>query len=354
MKNNFTLLLIFSLMSFHGFAQKNQIKAAQVEFTSGNLDMALNVLNKTEYLIFNSLEEDKYDFYLLKGKVLSAIANKNINMPTNSMLAVDAYKTLIATEAEFSKSKLTPEAKIAIKTITDNLEKSAMDDAKANKHIDCAQKMGYLYDMNPKDTTKLFFSASYYMMAKNYDLAIKNYEKLSSMNFSGKEPYYYATDKIGKNEVQFVTKAERDLSVSSGTSEKPRNELLPSKKKEIYVNMAYIYNNKNDAANSEKLYKKIIELDPKNSDAYLRIAYIKTDIKKEYSDKMGVLGTSDADMKQYDELKIKRDNITKEAISYLEKAFDIDPKSIDISKLLLSLYRSLDMTDKYNALKAKM
>ena len=51
---------------------------------------------------------------------------------------------------------------------------------------------------------------------------------------------------------------------------------------------------------------------------------------------------------------IKKHNLIKKAISYLEKGNAEIPKDQDISKLLLNLYRSLDMTAEYNALKARI
>jgi hypothetical protein len=83
------------------------------------------------------------------------------------------------------------------------------------------------------------------------------------------------------------------------------------------------------------------------------LAYVKLDKKKEIADKIALLGTSAEDMKKYDELKIKKDEEVKVAVGYLEKALTLEPSNKDISKLLLNLYRSLDMTDKYEALKAK-
>jgi hypothetical protein len=45
------------------------------------------------------------------------------------------------------------------------------------------------------------------------------------------------------------------------------------------------------------------------------------------------------------------DDVVKEAISYLENA--IEPKNTIVSDLLLKLYRSMDLTAEYNALKAR-
>jgi hypothetical protein len=353
MKSKFMMLPTVLFISVFGFSQKNQIKEAQTNFDSGNFQMSMNILNKAEYLVVNAPIEDKIEFFFLKGKTMTAMANKNIEVAKNLSSAVSSYRDLIATEDESGKIKYSVQAKASIRDIKDNLEKSALEDASANKYSDCANKMNYLYDMDTRDTLKLFYTASYNMLAKDYDNAIKNYEKLSTLNFSGKGMNYYATNKSTKKETLFISKNDRDVSVSAGTHEKPRNEISPPKKMEILKNMAFIYTTKNDGVNAENYYKKIIELDPKYSDAYIRIAYIKLDKKKSLMDDMAALGTSDADMKKYDALKIKKDNLIKEAIPYLEKVNVLEPQNTDSIKLLLNSYRALDMTAEFTALKAK-
>jgi tetratricopeptide (TPR) repeat protein len=353
MKSKFIMLPTVLLMSLFGFSQKTQIKEAQTNFDSGNFQMSMNILKKVEYLIVNAPIEDKIEFFFLKGKTATAMANKNIELIKNSSEAVLAYKDLIISEDESGKIKYSTQAKASIREVKENLEKSAYEDASVNKHSDCANKMYSLYEMDPKDTLKLFYTASYHLLAKDYDNAIKNYDQLRLLNFSGKGMNYFATNKATKKETSFVSKNDRDLSISSGNYEKPRNEMSPSRKLDILKNIAFIYSTKNDVGNAENYYKKIIELDPKYSDAYLRIAYIKLDKKKSLMDDMATLGTSDADMKKYDALKIKKDAIIKEAIPYLEKINSLEPQNLDYVKLLLNAYRSLDMTAEHATLKAK-
>ena len=69
---------------------------------------------------------------------------------------------------------------------------------------------------------------------------------------------------------------------------------------------------------------------------------------------MNKLGTSTKDMKRYDDLKKKREDLFKSAIPYLQKAVELDPKNSDVSKTLLGVYSALEMTAEYKALKAKI
>lgn len=354
MRSKFVILATVLLVSVCGLAQKNQIKAAQGQLNSGNPQGALTTLKATEYLIVNAADEDKSDFYFLKAKVFLTLADKNIASAENLSLAVSTYEELIAEEVAYGNLKYAVQARAAIKEIKNNLENSAISDSNSGKYIDCAGKMYYLFQMDKKDTLKLFYAASNYVNAKNYDLALKHYKELTQLNYSGAGMEYYATNKKTNTEELFSSLASRDASVKEGTHEKSRNFMAPSKRTEIYKNMGYIYSEKGDLDSAEKCYKKIIEFDPKNLNAYIDLAYLKQDSRKKLVDEMSALGTSPNDMKVYEELRVKKDGIIKSAVFYLEKANQMDSKNVEVSKMLLNSYRALDMTTEYNALKARM
>ncbi|MNR40189.1 hypothetical protein D3C85_1584530 [compost metagenome] len=84
------------------------------------------------------------------------------------------------------------------------------------------------------------------------------------------------------------------------------------------------------------------------------MAYLKLQVKKDLADEIAALGTSAVEMQQYDKLNAKKDDITRSAIPYLKKALSLEPKNTDATKSLLGIYRSLDMTTEYNALKGSM
>ena len=68
---------------------------------------------------------------------------------------------------------------------------------------------------------------------------------------------------------------------------------------------------------------------------------------------MNKLGTSPADEKKYQVLRIKRQDLLKGALPYLEKAEELFTGDADIKSTLLNVYNALDMTEKAKALKAK-
>jgi tetratricopeptide (TPR) repeat protein len=354
MKRKFVILSIVLLINVGVNAQKAQIKEAQSVFSSGKTQDALGILKKAEYLIVNASDEDKSDFYFLKGNVLKDLATKNIDAANNFSLASEAYQELIRAENEVGKYKFTLQANTALKAMKSQLVNGAISDYNAKKYTESAEKSYKVYLFDKKDTLNLFNAASASMVAKDYDSAIKYYEELRKLNYSGKRIIYYATNKKTKEEDAFVSAGARDSGIQATLYEKPRDEFSSSKKLEINKNLAYIYLERNDFAKSEVCYNTVLELDPKYIDAYINLAFGKLESKKALVDQMAALGNTPKEMQQYDELKIKKDDVVKSAIPYLKKALDIDPKNQDVIKSLLGVYRSLDMTVEYNALKASM
>ncbi|PKB14997.1 tetratricopeptide repeat protein [Flavobacterium sp. 5] len=354
MKRKFVILSIVLLINVGMNAQKAQIKEAQTVFSSGKSQDALGILKKTEYLIVNANDEDKSDFYFLKGNALKDLASKNVDAANNFSLASEAYQELIKSENEVGKYKFTLQANTALKEMKSKLVNGAVDDYKTGKYKESAEKSYKVYLFDKRDTLNLFNAASSSMTAKDYDSAITYYEELKKVNYSGKGIIYYATNKKTKEEDAFISAGARDSGILATLYEKPRDAFSPSKKLEINKNLAYIYLEKNDFVKAEICYNKVLELDPRYIDAYINLAYVKLESKKSLVDQMSALGNTPKEMQQYDELKSKKDNLVKSAIPYLKKALDIDPKNQDVIKSLMGVYRSLDMTNEYNALKATM
>lgn len=354
MKKKLKILSMLLLINVAAFAQKDQIKEAQSLFDKGKSQESLAILNKTEYLILNAPDEDKSDFYFLKGNVLKDLAVKNIDAANNFTLASQSYQDVFLYENESGKFKYTVKANMALKEMKSSLVNGAMADFKAEKYKESAEKSFKVYLFDKKDTLNLVNAAASSVNAKDYDSAIKYYEILKKINFSGKGVLYYATNKKTKEEDVFISPKARESAILQGLYEKPRTESVPSKKIEVNNNLAYSYLEKKDYAKAETVYNYVLELDPNYIDAYINLAYLKLQVKKDLADEIASLGNSAADMQKYDKLNARKDDITRSAIPYLKKALTIEPKNTDAAKTLLGVYRSLDMTNEYNALKSSM
>ena len=422
MKGKYVLLASALLISVATFAQKDQIKAAEKALKGGKSQEAVTILMEAESLIANAPDAEKAQFFFVKGNALLDLANKNVDANTNLSLAAKAYQDLIAAEKVSGKVKFSTQAAASITDIKFKLINGAIADSKVDKHSDSAKKLYDAYLLDKKDTINLYYAASTYVNAKEYDKALELYDNLKTLNYSGKGTSYFAVNKLTTQEDFFTTAQERDRMVKLGTHEKPRTEVVPSKRGEIYKNMALILvekgkteeakkaisearlanpedtsltlteanlyletkdfdmykkliaevleKNPNDVelifnlgvlsanakntAEAEKYYKRVIEINPKYINAYINLAAMKLENEKVIIDEMNKLGTSAKDMKRYDELKKKREELFKATIPYLEKAVELDSKNSDVSKTLLGVYSALEMTAEYKALKAKM
>jgi tetratricopeptide (TPR) repeat protein len=123
---------------------------------------------------------------------------------------------------------------------------------------------------------------------------------------------------------------------------------------EVIYNLGVLSAKANNLIEAENFYTKAISIDPKDIKAYIDLYVLKLESIKPINEDMYKLGTSPIEMKKYDMLKAKKEEIYKSTIPYLKKAIEIDPKDIEISQSLLSVYNALEMTAEYNELKAKL
>ena len=422
MKSKYVILASALLISIVAFAQKDQIKAAEKALKSGNPQEAVTILQGAEAASATAPDSEKAQYFFVKGNAHLELANKKVDEGKNLSLAAKSFQDLVAVEKTSGKDKYSTQATTSIIAIKFKLLNSAIADTKANKDLDGAQKLYDAYLLDVKDTINLYYAASTYVNAKDYATALKLYSELKTLNYSGKGTSYLATNKLTGQEDLYNTAKERDFAVKIGTHEKPKTEAIPSKRGEVYKNIALILvqdgkieeakkavndarkanpednslilteanlyletkdfetykklvaealeKNPNDAdlvfnlgvisanaknlADADKYYKRVIEINPKYANAYINLAALKLDDEKPIIDEMNKLGTSDKDMKRYNVLKTKREDLFKSTIPYLQKAYELEPTNIDIAKTLLNVYSALEMMPESKELKAKI
>jgi tetratricopeptide (TPR) repeat protein len=240
MKSKYVILASALLISVATFAQKDQIKAAEKALKGGNSQEAISQLKGAELLIANATESEKAQYHFVKGNALLDLANKNIETGANLVLAAKSYQESVAIEKAAGKDKYSTQANAAIIEIKYKLLNSAIEDSKIDKHAEGAKKLYEAYLLDKKDTINLYYAASTYINAKDYDSALKLYYDLKNLNYSGKATNYLAINKLTSQEDLFTTVTERDRVVKMGTHENPRTEVMPSKRGEIYKNITLI------------------------------------------------------------------------------------------------------------------
>ncbi|MCZ8198538.1 MAG: tetratricopeptide repeat protein [Flavobacterium sp.] len=421
MKSKYVLLASALLISVSNFAQKNEIKAAEKALKSGNAAEARTLLQQAEPLLTAATDAEKAQFLFVKGNIALDLATKNIETSKNLSEAAKAFQDLIAAEKATGKSKYTSQATTSISDIKNKLVNSAVEKGTAKNYKEAAALLKQVYDLDTTDLEKLYYAASYAVNGGDYETSLAYYNELKNKNYSGEGTSYYAKSLITDQEEMFGTKAERDKMVMLKSHKEPRDEKIPSKKGEIYKNIALIYvqqgkneeakkslsearaanpddtslamaeadlylkledytmykkivtevleKNPNDAdllynlgvissktngADAEAYYKRAIAIKPDYTNAYLNLAILKLDGEKTIIDEMNKLGTSEKDNKRYEVLKSKREGVFKEALPYLEKAYQLNPANEDVSATLLNVYGALEMTAEKKALKAKL
>lgn len=422
MKSKYVILASALLISVATFAQKDQIKAAEKALKAGNSQEAIVILQGAESLSATAPDNEKAQYFFVKGNAYLDLANKKVEEGKNLSLAAKAYQDLMAVEKASGKVKYSAQATTSIIDIKYKLITSAIADSKVDKHVEGGKKLYDAYLLDKKDTINLYYSASTYVNGKDYATALKMYEELKTLNYSGKGTSYLAMNKLTGQEDLYTTAKERDLAVKLGTHEKPKTEAIPSKRGEIYKNIALILvqdgkteeakkaisdarkanpedtslilteanlyletkdfetykkliaealeKNPNDvdlifnlgvlsanaknAVDAEKYYKKVIEINPNYINGYINLAALKLENEKVIIDEMNKLGTSAKDMKRYEVLKTKREELFKGVIPFLQKAVEIDSNNLDVAKTLLNVYSALEMTTEYKALKEKI
>lgn len=151
--------------------------------------------------------------------------------------------------------------------------------------------------------------------------------------------------------------SEANLYFQMGNKDKFKELLQEATQKdpnnpELQFNLGVMSQESGDFDSAKKYYDRAIELDPTYTNAEINMAAMILDQEKDLIEEMNSLGSSPADNKRYDELKLQRSEIYKSAIPYLEAVLKTDPSNIDAAKTLMNIYSATGDTVKFKAMKA--
>lgn len=230
MKKNI-LSIGLSLLSVVAIAQKKEVRDAGKAIDKGSYAEAKSLLTQAESMLGDANDNVKEDFYVYKGQAYLGTGEGT------------SIKDLMTASEAFKKAEELGNAEAAaqgLAGVTNSLVQSAINDQNAQKYDMAAEKLYAGYQLNPKDTLYLYFAASNAVTAKNYDTALKYYEDLKDLGYTGIETEYLAINKA-TGEEEAMPKAQRDLMVKTGEYIKPEDRITPSKAGEITKNIALIY-----------------------------------------------------------------------------------------------------------------
>ncbi len=233
------LTITLSFLTLVAIAQKKEIRDAGKAIDKENYAEAKTLLTQAEPNLSEANSNYQADFYLYKGQ---AYLGSGENIPVaDLMTAAEAFKK--------AQELGSDEAADGMANITNSLVQSAIKDQNAEKYDKASEKLYAGYQLNSKDTLYLYYAASNSVNAGDYDTALKYYEELKGLGYTGIETQYIAVNKeTGEEEV--MSKIQRDLMVKSGDYLNPEDRIIPSKEGEIAKNIVLIYmeQGKNDKA----------------------------------------------------------------------------------------------------------
>ncbi|MCV2486946.1 tetratricopeptide repeat protein [Flavobacterium sp. SH_e] len=278
MKSKYVILASALMISVATFAQKDQIKNAEKALKGGDAQGALTQLKDAENLIVNAKDTEQAQYYFVQGNAYLELANKKVEESKNLSAAAESYKKLIEVEKTSGKQKYSTQAAASITSIKGLLINSAIADTQSNKNVEGAKKLYDAYALDKKDTINLYYAASTAVNAQDFDLALPMYEELKKLNYSGKGTMYTAVNKASGNDDSFANAKERDMAVKLGTHEKPKTEAIPSKRGEIYKNLALILVQKGRTEDAKKAIADARKANPDDTSLILTEAnlYLET------------------------------------------------------------------------------
>ncbi len=310
--------LVFATMTF---AQKKEVKALEKSIKAGSYGEAKGLVGAAEALMSGMDAKTKEKFLLLKAQAYFGVENKNIE---DLRKAADAFSQL-------KDTKYAAEGKTGLSNIAAAIVNIAVDDQNNNRYEEAGVKLEDAYQYSGDNKDYLFFAASNYLNAKNYDKASSIFEQLLDADYSGQRELFYAVDAESGKKKEFNSKQERDLSVLSKTFIKPTDELSESREGTIMNYLIAIYSLEGKSEKALGLLDKAIAKNPKDSKLLISKAnaYLKMDNMAKYKETITqVLEMDPNNAELYYNLGVSEDQLgnKENARKYYQKTIELDPK----------------------------
>tara|TARA_R110000787_G_scaffold60220_8_gene136579 strand:+ start:24542 stop:25807 length:1266 start_codon:yes stop_codon:yes gene_type:complete len=333
------------------FGQKKEIKSAQKAIKSGDFAEAISTLKGAEGLISSAESSVKEHYYLVKGEAYLGGAGNDYEKMN---VAASAYEKVLSLD---KSSKYAAEAKLGLQETTNALLISAQLDQGAKQYLEGSKKIYRGYTLSKKDTIYLYYAASLAKDGQAYDDAIKYYEELIDVSYTGIKEEFYATKKGTKEESKFNTADERNEALKKGEYVIPRSKFSKSKKGDMLKNMTFIYIKKGENEKAALLMKKAREESPDDLNLMYAEAemYYKSEDMVNYKKVINeVIKKDPTNPDLYYNLGVAsaKNNEKEAAINYYTKAIELNPDYTEalINKAQLILDGESAIVEEMNAL----
>jgi tetratricopeptide (TPR) repeat protein len=410
-----TRILITGLafVSAISFGQKKEIKKAEKAVKSNSYAEALTYLGEAEGLLSAADNETKAQFYAIKGQALLGPGGSDF---TKLKASAEAFETAISLDPKMKDELADPIQNLraalingAIKDQNAQQYKLATEKLYASYMISKDPSDLYYAAGNAVNGKDYDTALKYYQMVLDSGYTgeteefiatdketgeVKAFESENLRNIALKTGQYIKPEKrvteSKKGEVLrnmtliyieqgdtekatalmktaraenpsdvYLMRADADMSYKMGDVAR-YNELMEKivatdpENPELYFNLGISNDQLGNKEKALEYYTKALELKPEYEAALINLAALKLSGEDKLVEEMNSLGNSAADNKRYDDLKIERQNTYKEALPYLEKAYNINPSNQNVVKYLMNIYGQIGEDAKYKEMKTKL
>lgn len=326
MKIKYALLATSMLFSAASFAQKDELKTLKKLYAKDQMSVSevseyKSAINKLGGMSLAESDQIYTNFYKAMTPLLELDATAGGAAPNMQSLAKVFTPAKINEMATGLNAVLDYEKKTGKKVYTDDINETIMSYKpllinyaialnQGSKFKEAAQVFEAIYNLDKKDDGNLYNASILALQSQDFDLALKYLNELKAINYSGEGTLFYATNKATGNEETFNSDADRKASIKLGIHEKPRDEKVPSKRGEIYKNIASIlvhqgkvdeakkaindakaanpgdtslmlaeanlYLDAKDFAGYKRVIKEVLEKDPNDADLLFNLGVIST------------------------------------------------------------------------------
>jgi len=318
-------LLIIGLLfiSTLAFAQKKEIKKAEKAVKAGEISEAIGYIEQAEALLGGADTKLKNQFYLVKGEAFLADAgNNNFDKMKAAAKAFDEAESLGGAEQQ--------RLQIGRQNLRVALVNSAINDQNAKKYDMASLKLYTSYMASKKDTSDLYYAAGNAVNGQDYPTALKYYNQLLDLGYTGIRTEFVATEAETGKVVPFADKSERDLALLTGKYTNPNDRVTESVKGDILQKITLIYSSQGETEKALELMAEARKANPNDVNLIRTeadIAYKMGDMER-YETLMNEVIKSDPNNPElYYNLGVSagQQGNDEKALEYYKKALELKP-----------------------------
>ncbi|MBT8272204.1 MAG: tetratricopeptide repeat protein [Bacteroidia bacterium] len=271
MKKHVIMGLALMMVTFT-FAQKKELKEAEKAIKNNNFASAKTQLDAAAAMMSSMDDKTLAKMYFLKGKAFYANGTAN---DSDIAVALESFKKLREAEAKTGKKTYTAQADEMRTEMSNGFLTKAQSALDQKDHASSSINFERAYRTSTSDTLYLYNAALLATSSKNYDDAIRMYDELTELGYTGISMDYRATEIETGEEQSFPTSVLRDISVQAGTHDKSRNVKSESKVGEIAKNVALIYIEKGETDKGLAAIEKAKNTNPNDYNLILAEANVR-------------------------------------------------------------------------------